>query len=214
MKKMLGNFKKIMFLWPILFLIVVCFLFLLFFSKLGANDSYNVVLGISLGVLMGFLADISKRTFDEYQRNKILKATALKLLEQDAKSVYRTFDLYNGMIDSKNHPNAPEGVENFLPPNLEMKYWERLSTRDEFLSLAAEDSFSKIFKQFWEFEKLNNLLKSVQEIGDEKRKKNQYMIALAVSKQILEDKDHEKFLKLFLSAQEFDNYKEGWKKRG
>lgn len=204
--------KNTLSLWPIAFLVFVCFLFLSIFSRLGASESYNIVLGISLGVLMGFLADLSKRAFDERQKDKILRKTALKLLEQDAKNVYRVFEMYKAIVASKNQPGAPEGVENFLPPNFEMKYWERLSTRDEFLSLAADDSFSKIFKQCWEFEKIDNLLNSVKETKEEKQQKNFYMLALAVSRQIIEDNDHEKFLKLFLGESDFAKYKESLRK--
>lgn len=199
-------------LWPIPITILVVIALLSYFNKPGNSDSYNVVLGVTLGVVMGFLVDLSKRTLDQFHSEARLRRTARKLLEQDAKSIYRTFELYKGLIASKDQPNAPPGVENFLPPTLEMRYWGKLTNRDDLLDLASEKPFDKWFKRFWELEKVNELIKSLREKTAEDVDKAKYGVALAISRQIIRDNDHEKLLRLFLTKEEFESYKANWSK--
>lgn len=205
--------KKIIQFWPVLLLLVVCFLFLYFFSRLGTSESFNVVLGISLGVLLGFLADISKRTFDDISKKETFRKSVLRLLEQDAKSVYTLFENFKGMIESAGQPNTPEGIEHAIPPNIEMRYWDKFSQRDDFLLLATEDPFSKIFRRFWEFEKLNKLIHDAQNVENETQKKNSGMFAYAISRQVLKGKDHEYLLGLFLNTDELEEYKKTWRRK-
>jgi len=200
--------KDILMLWPILILLIIAYLFLSRFSNLNNTESYNVVLGISLGIFMGFLADLSKKSIDGLLRKNKFENLAFKLLKQDAEEIYRIFELYKGIIGSKDKPGAPPGVENFLPPALGMKYWKKLTGRDEFLDLAAQSPFSEIFNDFWGYEKLNNLIELVKNESDKKLVKGEYMIALAISKEMIKTGEHEKFLKTFITEKEFVEFKE------
>src|ERR1700733_7153548 len=123
-------------LWPILLTLLSAGGLIFVFKELGSSESYNVVLGISLGVIMGFLVDLSKKTVDEVYSGRRLRRTVKKLLEKDAKGVFRLFEMYKGLVASKDQPNAPPGIENFLPPNMEMPYWLKLTQRNDFLDLA------------------------------------------------------------------------------
>jgi hypothetical protein len=112
------------------------------------------------------------------------------------------------MIKSANQPNAPKGIEHAIPPKFEMRYWEKLSQRDDFLLLATEPLFSTLFKWFWEFENLNSLIYSARVSEDETEKKNARMFAYAISRQILKDEGHITLLGLFLDSEELTTYRE------
>jgi len=209
MKKILN---LIIHFWPIIILIISCFLFLLFFSKLGNSESFNVVLGISLGVLLGVLADMSKRTIDAFSEKKIFKKTALRLLEQDAKNIFRMFEMWKGIRETAGKPGSPPDIDKILPPELEMRYWNKFSLENDFLMLAADPGFEDIFNKFWDFEKIEKLIKNSKEEQDEGRRKQSYMFAMAISIQVITDGSHEDILKLFLEENELEEYKSNWRK--
>jgi len=208
-----GDFIKI--LSTLVVLLILLSLFLLFFGKLGDSESFNVVLGISLGIFAGFFADTIKKDWDMYQRQKTFKKAVFKLLEQDAKAIYRIYEMWGDIRKTIGNVGTPPGLENSLPPQLEMRYWDKLSRKDEFLLLAEEEKFEKIFRRFWDFEKIAKLMEEVGsgDISDE-RVKQAYMFAMAMSKQTLEDKSHELFLEHFLTEKEIEEYKQDWRKRG
>lgn len=199
---------------PLLILLVFLVLFLFYLGKIGNADSFNVVLGISLGVFVSFIADVSKKDWDKYQERKVFKRTVLKLLEQDAKSIFRIFEMWSGLRETIGKPGTPPGVENSLPPNLEMKYWDKLSQKDEFLLLADQNNFEEIFSWFWDIEKLKKFMMDVEN-GDvqDKKTKQSYMFAMAISLDFLKERSHEKLLKLFLGGKATEEYKNSWRRK-
>lgn len=196
-------------------LLILLGLFLFYFGKLGNSESFNVVLGISLGIFAGFFADAAKKDWDIYQERKTFKKTVFKLLEQDAKSIFRTYEMWGDIRKTIGKPGTPQGIENYLPPPLEMKYWDKLSQKDEFLLLAEDEKFENIFRRFWDFEKVARLIEEAGE-GDktDERVKQAYMFAMAMSQQTLEDRSHESFLNFFLTPDDIETYKQNWRKRG
>ncbi len=207
-KNWLSNNKDLFRILIILIILLISLgLFLSYFGKIGNSESFNVVLGISLGVFVGFFADAAKKDWDIYQQRKIFKKTVLKLLEQDAKSIFRTYEMWSDMRKTIGKPGTPPGIENYLPPSLEMKYWDKLSQKDDFLLLAEDEKFERILRSFWDFEKVAKLIEEATK-GDktDERTKQAYMFAMVMSQQTLTDKSHESFLTFFLTAKEIEEF--------
>lgn len=198
------NFKKIKHLifeiiesfWvPILFLIFsIIFLFKL--SNIRDAQTFQIVIGIVLGVVLGFTADITKRSFDEYQCKMRLRKSSLKLLENDAKGVYRTFWQYENMQKSK---NLPFNAQSCLPPKLDLKYWSLLKNEKDFLLLASKPPFDKIFESIWELEKINDQIEKAH--GGDKQAQS---FAIAFYKATIQEKYHKKLLLFFMTLNEIE----------
>lgn len=171
--------------------------------KIGAiqdKEKYNVVFGIALGVALGFTADIFKRTIDDVQNNNAWRKTALSLLRQDAIGIYHTLWLYDRMLK---HPETPDHIKQGLPPPLEMKYWQRLKQNTTFLLLGSQKPFDEIFRDLWEFEKINSA-----EIINEKGEK--VKLAPALVQLVLKENDHEKLLLRFMKKREITELENKW----
>lgn len=184
----------------VLFILAIIALFKL--VPVSNQDSYNTILGVSLGVLLGFLADITKRSFDKFQETRGLKKTAFTLLQQDAERVFRSVEMFKGAIVA---PGAPAGVANTIPPKFELKYWDRLSKRDDFLILGTEEPLKSIFSEFWEMEKLNNLIDDAHNAPDETRRRNAAMLAVAIGRTIREENHHEQWLGKFMTPEQIED---------
>ena len=203
--KLINSIKKIFeYFWlPLLFIsLIVCLLWKI--TPINSAERFNTVFGIALGVLLGFVADISKKTLDKFQADKKIKAIAFKLLREDAKSIFKTMEVYSLAINST---GAPQGIRSMLPPELELTYWNFLSKKEDFLVLATEDNFTEIFDSFWSIEKLNSLILQVKKEQDQQQKKSGAMISVAVYQQSVKDKFHEKIIKYFMSDSEFKDFK-------
>jgi hypothetical protein len=198
------NFKNIKYLiieimesfWvPMLFLILsIVFLFKL--TNIKDTQSFQVVIGIILGVVLGFTADIMKRSFDEYQCKMKLRKSSLKLLKNDAHGVYRTFWQYENMQKSI---NLPFNAESIIPPKLDLKYWSFLKKEKDFLLLASKPPFDQIFEAMWELEKINDQIEKAQSVDNQARG-----LAKAFYNQSINDKFHKKLLLLFMTLVEIE----------
>ncbi len=71
-------------------LIIVTLSFILKFIDVRNQEMSGVVLGVMLGVILGFAADLIKRGLDDLLKKQKLRKVSLKLLEEDAKGIYRT----------------------------------------------------------------------------------------------------------------------------
>jgi len=133
-------------------LIIVTLSFILKFIDIRNQEISGVVLGVMLGVILGFAADLIKRGLDDLLKKQKLRKVSLKLLEEDAKGIYRTIWLYDRIMKDE---KIPREVKAHIPPELNLKYWKNLKESNEFLMLGAEEPFDKIFEKMWNFEQIN-----------------------------------------------------------
>jgi hypothetical protein len=126
-----------------------------FLKKLNVSEAETkqVVLGIVLGTSLGFISEILKRSWDDFQKKSQVRKVAKTLLAQDALSIYRTMELYKRFLADKNVPKEIN-KDSLLPPVPEMEYWKRLSTDKDFILLAGEVPFDGWYEEMFDFEKL------------------------------------------------------------
>jgi hypothetical protein len=150
MKNTIINFLKYFWL-PVVLLVG----WVLFLEKLNIAEvqAQQIVLGIVLGTSLGFISEILKKSWDDFQKKSQIRKVAKTLLAQDALSIYQTMELYKGFMDDKNVPKDIN-KDSFLPPVPEMEYWKRLSTDKDFILLAGEAPFDEWYKEMFSFEKL------------------------------------------------------------
>lgn len=184
---------------PIIFSIIIVGLLIFLTSKSVAN--FEIVFGIALGVVLGFIADIIKTAIERWTNHTKLVDESLKLLKEDAKEIYHTLKMYEAISTS---PNMPEGTNLVIPFDLEMKYWTKLNERNDFLYLASEKPFDEIFKSFWGVERLQGFIKLARE--NENNPKHR-VASIQACKIFLEDKKHDKLLELLLSKKEIEEFK-------
>ena len=182
---------------PIVFLLLIVGVFgrILKPGKMK-EEAFNVVLGVALGVMLGFVADITKRSYDDFQQTRKLKVASLALLENDARQVFRTLWLHDTLIKAK---HVPSRIKPRFPPFLEMHYWTSLKQSNDFLLLSSEEPFRKIFWLMWEFEKLNGYVVAAK-AGDPKATQ----IATVVCGHLIDRQIHRELLSLFLSEKEIE----------
>lgn len=141
-------------------LLVLCVVY----SKSGNNESFRTVLGITLGVVLGFGADIGKQTFDQVTKKLQLRQASIRLLKEDAKRAYHIMWMVN-------HVRPPQNISKseIIPPEIDLRYWNQLKKDNQFLLQAAEPPFDKVFTELENLEKINELIrlaeKGKQEYG-------------------------------------------------
>lgn len=151
MKSNILNFLK--FFWLPIVLLVGWVLFLKKLNVTG-TQAQQVVLGIVLGTSLGFISEILKRSWDDFQKKNQIRKVAKTLLAQDALSIYQTMELYKRFLADNNVPKEIN-KDSLLPPAPEMEYWKRLSTDRDFILLAGEVPFDEWYKEMFNFEKLS-----------------------------------------------------------
>ena len=114
------------------------------------------VIGIGLGVILGFVSQVTIGSIDECRKEQQFKQAAKRLLQQDAENIYRNMWLFDGLLKIKSP--ATEGMDRSIPPRIDMPYWETLKKNSSFLFLARDERFAKIFYDFWQLEEINHLL--------------------------------------------------------
>ncbi len=182
---------------PILLLAIILGL-LARLTNISDQQSFNIILGIGLGVVLGFIADISKRSLDDFQNDIKLRNSALKLLGLDAKRIYQTMSLYDGLM--KMEGKVAEHAKKQVPPPLGLKYWSRLSQSNAFLLLAGEAPFDQIFSDFWEMDNIDDLIhRAVDHQDREAAKMAMGIYILAIQKQ-----HHRQILLHFMSENEIE----------
>jgi len=188
---------------PILFLVLTIIL-LLTLTDIRNQQVFQIVLGVMIGVILGFIADISKRGFDNLQKKVKQRKMALKLLEEDAKSIYRTIWLWDRLQKAN---QIPDDVKQSIPPKLDLKYWNILKEKEDFLILAAEEPFDNIFKEIWEFEEINAQINLAK-----KGNKEAAGFAKVFYKTCVEKNSHKKLFLFFKTEQEIEEIEKVYNK--
>lgn len=179
-------------------LIIVTLFFILKFIDVRNQEIFGVVLGVILGIILTFAADLIKRGLDDLKKQKLRKVS-LKLLEEDAKGIYRMIWLYDRMMKNEETPNEFKGV---IPPELSLRYWEKLKESSEFLMLGAEEPFDKIFKQMWNFEQINKQIALAEQGSQQASAFAQTFYRVTIDEQF-----HKKLLLFFKSEKEIEEFR-------
>lgn len=185
-------------------LILIIIVVLTRFIDINNQEISYIVLGVMLGVILGFTADLMKRGFDNLAETQRLRKIYLKLLEQDAESIYRNVYLWDLF---QKQDNIAKKDKAHIPPEIDLKYWNLLKQDKEFLMLAANEPFNEIFYIMWDFEKIN------YEIELAKRgNKMAFQLAIALYQITVKDEIHKKLLLMFKTEQEIKKIDEKYPK--
>ena len=176
-------------------LIIVTLFFILKFIDVRNQEISGVVLGVMLGVILTFAADLSKRGLDDLKKQKLRKVS-LKLLEEDAKGIYRTIWIYDRIMKNEKISKKFKGV---IPPELTLKYWKNLKESSEFLMLGAEEPFDKIFEKMWNFEQINEQIALAKQGNQEAS-----VFAQTFYRVTIDEQSHKKLLLFFKSEKEIE----------
>ncbi len=191
MKNTIINFFKFFWL-PVILLIGWIF----FLKKLSIIEiqAQQIVLGIVLGTSLGFISEILKKSWDDFQKKNQIRKVAQTLLAQDALSIYQTMELYKRFMDDKNVP-VEINKDIFLPPAPEMEYWKKLSNDKDFILLAGEAPFDGWYKEMFDFEKLSRFSEEAEvQIKDQTMKEKPMAGIYTFAYRDLVSKDlHKKF---------------------
>lgn len=162
------------------------------------ESTRGAIYGLVFGIALGFGLDMFKRGFDEARANLKLRSTAKKMLEQDARSVYKQTWLYDGLI---NHPGVPEEVKSQIPPDYKLWYWNVIKRDKEFLSLASDEWFHDVFTNFFDVSEINEQIELAKR-GD----KQSYQFAMAMYKLFIEENSHVELLEKFIGMKGVDEF--------
>jgi len=210
----LKNIKKFVrdlleYFWlPVLLLAVIVLLLSGLINKSG-EQNFNIIFGIALGVTLGFLADIFKKSLDDFQDKRRMKKISLKLLKCDAERIYKTMWLYDSACKAENTPeDFKKAIKEQIPPALDLKYWGRLSQNNAFLLLGSEEPFSKIFEEMWDMEKINEFIFLAKQ--DNPQAKQAYVFAKVIYKTAVEEENHKELLLNFMSEEDIREMVKKW----
>ena len=153
------------------------------------------VIGIALGVILGFVSQVTIGSFDEFRKEQQFKQAANRLLQQYAENIYRNMWLFDGLLKIKSP--ATEGMDRSIPPRIDMPYWETLKKNSSFLFLARDERFAKIFYDFWQLEEIYHLLDKGH-AGD----KEAARMAIAIYHAALRHQAHRTLLLRFITTEE------------
>ena len=174
------------------------------FIDINDQEISNVVLGIMLGVILGFSADLIKRGIDDLTKTRRLSKISLKLLEQDAESIYREIYLWSLFQKAS---DIPVEAKAHIPPEINLKYWNFLRQDKEFLMLGANEPFNKIFYIMWDFEKINYQIELAK-----RGNKAAFQLAIGLYQLTVKDEIHKKLLLMFKTEQEIKEIDEKYSK--
>ena len=166
------------------------------FIDINFQETSNVVLGVMLGVVLGFSADLIKRGLDDFTKTQKLKKISLRLLGEDAEGIYRLHWLWEWARKYKSS-QISEDIKKQIPPMINLNYWDILKHDKEFLLLGTDNPFNEIFKSMWNFESINSQIKLAEE-GD----KDAANLSVKLFEITVKEKYHKKLLLLFKTEQE------------
>ena len=166
------------------------------FIDINFQETSNVVLGVMLGVVLGFSADLIKRGLDDFTKTQKLKKVSLRLLGEDAEGIYRLHWLWEWARKYKSS-QISEDIKKQIPPMINLNYWDIIKHDKEFLLLGTDNPFNEIFKSMWNFESINSQIKLAEE-GD----KDAANLAIKLFEITVKRKYHKKLLLLFKTEQE------------
>ena len=175
---------------------------------LGGQDksTHQAIYGLMFGVALGFSVDILKRSLEEIGKDRALKKTVQKILEQDAKDIYRTVWLYTSLLESDKVPSeVKEQVRKQIPPAFKLRYWKRIKENEDFLLVLGSDPwFNEVYGLFFDVEEINDQIERAQ--GADPRA---YQFAQAFYQTLIESKNHEELLEKFVGEKGVKEFKEG-----
>src|SRR5665648_356594 len=87
------------------------------FININIPETSNVILGVMLGVALGFSADLIKRGLDEFIKTRKFKKISLRLLGADAENIYRTFWIWEWAQKSF---QKPKDIKKLIPPMINL----------------------------------------------------------------------------------------------
>lgn len=181
---------------PAILILVVIGALLIF----NIREASDVILGVTLGVVLGFAADLIKKELDSLNRKQKFKEISLRLLGEDAESIYRTFWLWEWARKSF---QRPKDVKKLTPPMISLNYWDILKHDKEFLVLGVDSPFKQIFNCMWSFESTNSEIKLAKR-GEEE----DINIAVRTFDNTTKEKYHKRLLLLFKTEQEIKELEE------
>jgi len=167
---------------PVILIIITIIVFIKFIY-INNQETSHIVLGIMLGVILGFTADLIKRGLDDLSKLHKMRKISLRLLEEDAEDIYRIIWLLE---------SSPKS--DYTPPEFDLKYWNLLKQDKEFLMLGVNEPFNEIFKMMWNFEKINYQIKL--------EKKENHLVRYLPYQLIISQEAHKKLLLMFKTEQE------------
>jgi len=174
------------------------------FIDINNQEISNVVLGVMLGVILGFSADLIKRGIDDLTKTRRLSKISLKLLEQDAENIYKEIYLWSLFQKAD---NIPMEAKAHIPAEIDLKYWNFLKQDKEFLMLGANEPFNKIFHIMWDFEKINYQIELAK-----RGNKGAFQLAIGLYQLTVKDEIHKKLLLMFKTEQEIKEIDEKYPK--
>ncbi len=175
-------------------LILIIIVVLTKFIDINNQEISYIVLGVMLGVILGFTAELIKRGLDNLTKMQRLKKISLRLLEEDAEDIYLLLWLWEWAQKSN---KIPEDVNKQLPPMIDFKYWNFLKQDKEFLLLGVNEPFNTIFNNMWNFEKINSQIRLA-----ERGNKEAAELAIRLYNITVEKGSHKRLLLLFKTEQE------------
>jgi hypothetical protein len=128
---------------PLLFIAGAGAMLFILHRRNGKKSSPELV-GLTLGVILGFVSEVVVANFEDFRKDQQLKEAAGILLRHDAESIYREM-------------SAAE-KDRTVPSRIDFYYWNELKKDHSFILLASDSRFAKIFQGFWEFEEINDLI--------------------------------------------------------
>jgi len=139
-------------------LIIITIITLVTFIDINNQETSHIVIGIMLGVILGFTADLIKRGLDDLNKLQKMRKISFRLLEEDAEDIYRIVWLWswNWKFSHKS---------DLVQPEFNLKYWNLLKQDKEFLMLGVNEPFNEIFKMMWNFEKINYQTKLAKKVS-------------------------------------------------
>jgi hypothetical protein len=183
---------------PTLVLLIPMILLLINRPLLKNKEIYSTVLGVMLGVTLGFGADILKRSLDDYNKKRDLRIASLNLLSEDAKTIYCMMWTYDVLLS--NQDDLSKLLKQGVPPPFKLNYWSVFKGDKDFLLLAADEPFNSIFRQMRYFEDISQL---IERAHNNDRKAG--LEAYAVYNLTIKNKQHEELLLNFMPPAEIQN---------
>ena len=124
-------------------------------SSRSRSHSKEVV-AIAMGVVLAFVSQVTLTQYDDFRKEYKLTRASLRLLKQDAISVYETVVMIEKNLDTV-VPDLGK-LRDLAPPHLDMPYWDALKSDKDFLLLAQDDFFATSFQLFRSYDLVNNNL--------------------------------------------------------
>jgi hypothetical protein len=188
---------------PAIFILIIIVI-LTRYIDINNQEISNVVLGVMLGVILGFSADLIKRGIDDLTKTQRLKKISLKLLEQDAENIYGEIYLWDSFQKAG---NIPMEAKAHIPPEIDLKYWNLLKRDKEFLMLGSNEPFNEIFNTMWNFEKINYQIELAK-----RGNKGAFQFSIGLYQLTVKEGLHKKLLLMFKTEQEIKEIDEKYSK--